>query len=233
VARVIALVEGVTEETFVNVVLSTHLYAQGCHSVDARRIGLGKRRGGIVDWPTAKRDILRHLKQDRERLVTTMVDFYALPKGDSNGWPGRAEAGELPFARKARSVQAAVHAEIVAEMGRNFDPSRFLPFVVMYEFEGLLFSDCALFADGIGEPGLAAEFQAIRDSFASPEEINDSPQTAPAKRIEALVPGYTKPLFGTLAALEIGIPAILMECPHFREWVEQLKAWCRNVDEVL
>ncbi len=227
-ARVIALVEGETEETFVNEVLSTHLYAHGCQAVDARRMGFGNRRGGIVDWPTAKRDILRHLKQDRDRLVTTMVDFYALPRGDSNGWPGRAEAGALPFSRKATFVEAAIHAEIVAEMGRNFDSSRFLPFVMMYEFEGLLFSDCALFAEGIGEPELAADFQAIRDQFASPEEINDSPQTAPSKRIEALVPGYTKPLLGTLAALEIGIPAILAECPHFRDWVGALKAWCQS-----
>ncbi len=227
-ARVIALVEGETEETFVNVVLSGHLYAHGYHLVDARRMGLGQRRGGIIGWPAARRDILRHLKQDRTRLVTTMVDYYALPHGESNGWPGRADAAGLPFAHRAETVQQAVHADIVAEMGRNFDSDRFLPFVVMHEFESLLFSECTRFADGIGAPELAPEFQAIRDAFATPEEINDSPQTAPSKRVEALVPGYTKPLLGTLAALEIGLPAIRAECPHFRNWIERLEHWPRR-----
>ena len=72
---------------------------------------------------------------------------------------------------------------------------------------------------------LAAQFQAIRDAFATPEEINDSPVTHPSKRVEALVPGYEKPLLGALAVLEIGLEAIRAECPHFREWLERLEAW--------
>ena len=221
----IALVEGVTEETFINVVISPRLRSRGYDRVSARRMGLGQQRGGIVRWEVARKDILRHLKQDREWLVTTMVDYYALPKSRTNGWPGRAAAEDLPFVQRAPSVEAAVHADIAAEMGRNFDHRRFLPFVAMHEFEGLLFSDCARFADGIGRPDLSAEFQAIRDDFATPEEINDSPETAPSKRVEALVPGYTKPLFGTLAALEIGLPAMRAECPHFRSWIERLESW--------
>lgn len=226
-ARLLVIVEGETEETFVEEVLSSHLYAHGYLAVSARRIGLGHRRGGIVGWPAARRDILRHLKQDRAWLVTTMVDYYALPQHGPKAWPGRAEAGGLPSARKAETVQNAIRADIATGMGKSFDPARFLPFVVMHEFEGLLFSDCARFAEGIGQPELAPDFQAIRDLFATPEEINDSPQTAPSKRVEALVPGYTKPLFGTLAALEIGLPAIRAECPHFRAWLERLEAWPR------
>jgi hypothetical protein len=36
--------------------------------------------------------------------------------------------------------------------GGRFDPRRFVPFVVMHEFEGLLFSDCAAFSRGIAAP---------------------------------------------------------------------------------
>jgi hypothetical protein len=75
----------------------------------------------------------------------------------------------------------------------------------MHEFEGLLFSDCAAFSRGIGRPDLAAGLQEIRDQFATPEEIDDSPVTAPSKRVEGLVPGYEKPLLGVLAILEIGL----------------------------
>jgi hypothetical protein len=53
---------------------------------------------------------------------------------------------------KVELVEAAVSAEIAGEMGPAFNPARFVPFVVLHEFEGLLFSDCAAFARGIGVP---------------------------------------------------------------------------------
>jgi hypothetical protein len=156
-----------------------------------------------------------------------MVDYYGLPQEGAKAWPGRATAGKLPFARKAATVQKAVHAEVCRKLGKNFNPARFVPYVIMHEFEGLLFSDCARFGEGIGRPELAPAFQAIRDAFASPEEINDSPVTAPSKRVEALVPGYEKPLLGAPAVLEIGLDAIRAECPYFREWLERLERWPR------
>jgi hypothetical protein len=39
-------------------------------------------------------------------------------------------------------------------MGSRFDVRRFIPFVVMHVFEGLLFSDCAAFSRGIDRPDL-------------------------------------------------------------------------------
>ena len=95
---------------------------------------------------------------------------------------------------------------------------------MMHEFEALLFSDCEQFGRGIGRPDLAASFQGIRDQFASPEEIDDSPETAPSRRVELLVAGYQKPLLGILAALEIGLDAMRGECPHFAMWLSRLEA---------
>eukprot|EP00828_Plagiopyla_frontata_P036288 TRINITY_DN47926_c0_g1_i1.p4 TRINITY_DN47926_c0_g1~~TRINITY_DN47926_c0_g1_i1.p4 ORF type:complete len:116 (-),score=18.62 TRINITY_DN47926_c0_g1_i1:94-441(-) len=112
-------------------------------------------------------------------------------------------------------------------MGEGFNPDRFVPFVMMHEFEGWLFSDCERFSQGIGRPELAGAFQAVRDQFGSPEEINDSPVTAPSKRVAQLVPGYQKPLLGSLAVQSIGLDAIRRECPHFRTWLETLEAWPR------
>ena len=63
----------------------------------------------------------------------------------------------------------------------------------------------------------------IRDTFSTPEDINDSTETAPSKRVLELCTGYRKPLHGTLAALEVGIEAMRRECPHFRDWVERLE----------
>jgi len=114
-------------------------------------------------------------------------------------------------------------ADISAEMGGSFDLKRFIPFVVMHEFEGLLFSDCGGFSKGIAKPDLEPAFQQIRDAFQSPEEINDSPATHPSKRVETLVPNYEKPLLGTLAILEIGLAKLRNQCPHFSQWLENLE----------
>ena len=152
-----------------------------------------------------------------------MVDYYGMPQTGSKAWPGRAEAANLAFDHKALAVGNAITADIYRELGDDFDSSRFIPYVMMHEFEGLLFSDPPRFAQGIGRADLLPRLQDIRDQFATPEEINDSPLTAPSSRIRTLAPGYEKPLMGTLAVIEIGLEAIRQECPIFRSWIERLE----------
>ena len=227
-ARLLIHVEGETEETFVNDLLADHLYNFGYEDVSARILGnarLREKRGGIRAWSSVKKDIVNHLKEDSGCLATTMVDYYGLPQTGDRAWPGRAEAGMLPFAQKSSCVESALLADIAKELGGEYEARRFRPFVVMHEFEGLLFSDCRAFAEAIAQPQLAQRFGDIRQQFSTPEEINDSPDTAPSKRVEELVFGYQKPLFGTLAALRMGIATIRRECPHFREWLERLEVW--------
>ena len=108
-------------------------------------------------------------------------------------------------------------------MGGSFDSRRFVPYIVMHEFEGLLFSDPNGFGLGVGRSQLSPSIRAIREDFGTPEEINDSPDTAPSKRIEGLMPGYQKPLHGLQAAQEIGLDAIRRECPQFSNWLDQLE----------
>jgi hypothetical protein len=227
-ARLIVHVEGVTEERFVNEVLANHLFAYGWELVAARRMGSGRKREqrhGIKSWVVARADIIRNLQEDTGRCVTTFVDYYGLPATDPHGWPGRATADRQPLAQRGHFIQQALTADVAATMGDAYAARRFIPFVVMHEFEGLLFSDCERFSRGIGCPALAAPFQAIRDRFGSPEEINDSPTTAPSKRIEALIPTYKKPVLGIAAVLAIGLETIRSACPHFRSWLERLEAW--------
>jgi hypothetical protein len=173
-ARLLIHVEGQTEEDFVNEVLRDQLMARGYDAVDARIVGnarLRRRRGGIRAWPSVRKDIINHLREDPGCIVTTMVDYYGLPQKDAAAWPGRARAGELSPAKRAPCVEEALLNDLVAKMGKRLNPRRFVPFVVMHEFEGLLFSDCAGFSSGIGQPNLEADFRAIRDQFSTPEEI--------------------------------------------------------------
>ncbi|MEZ5635959.1 MAG: DUF4276 family protein [Burkholderiaceae bacterium] len=228
--RLLIHVEGETEESFVNELLAPHLYEFGFTHVGARLLGnarMRERRGGIRAWQAVKKDILRHLQQDAGAASATFVDYYALPAGGHGAWPGRSSAGAAPFATKSGLVEQQIFNEIDADFGAGV-AERFFPYVVMHEFEALLFSNPTAFCVGIGRPDLVGHFQHIRDQFGSPEEINDSPITAPSKRITAVVPGYQKPLFGTLAALEIGLVKIRSECPLFDAWVTKLEVWGRS-----
>jgi hypothetical protein len=223
-SRLMVHAEGPTEELFVNEYLSQHLLRSGFERVDARIIGSSHfrdRRGGIRAWEPLKKQILRHLWSDLGAVATLFVDFYALPEN----WPGRTEASAKQGAsRKAEHVEAALWQDLVQTAGSRFDSRRFVPFVAMHEFEGLLFSDPEKFANAIGRPDLAASFTAIREEFETPEEINDSRHTAPSKRILELHLQYEKPLMGTVAAIGIGLSRIRSECPHFHDWLTRLEA---------
>jgi hypothetical protein len=226
--RILVHVEGETEETFVNEVLAPHLYAVGYTNVSARLVGNARqrdRRGGIRAWHAVRSDIVRHLKEDQGCAATLMVDYYGLPQS----WPNRSQATVQPFPQNAILVESGILSDVVAEMGPEFGASRFIPYVMMHEFEGLLFSDCDGFGQAVGRPDLVSHFQKIRDAFDTPEHINDSPVTAPSKRVESLMPGYQKPLSGTLAVIEIGLKKIRDQCPRFRCWLEQLEARATKV----
>ena len=220
--RLVVLVEGQTEEDFVNSVLSAHLYSVGYTSVRAHLLGNARQRaqsGGIVPWEIAKRDILDDLLHDRGAVVTTMVDYYAMPES----WPGRAEAGTNQTAGdKAVTVEEAVLEQITVSL-TNFNPRRFIPYVVMHEFEGLLFSDPVGLANSIGKPELSRQFQSIRSSSGSPEEINDSRDTCPSRRVMALDRQYQKRIDGVQAIRNIGLSATRRECPLFDKWITRLE----------
>jgi hypothetical protein len=82
----------------------------------------------------------------------------------------------------------------------------------------------------IGRADPELRFQQIRNRFATPEKINDSPETAPSKRIGAQFPGYEEPLLGVQAVLEITLAQIPSECPHFDCWLQRLEALIQAVD---
>ena len=225
--RLLVHVEGETEETFVNKVRAPHLYRVGYVQVGARLMGNARQRsgrGGGRAWPAVRQGIVNHLNTDPGCIVSMMVDYYGLPQTGTRAWPKRADSAQRPFPCEPVNVENALHDDVIRQMGPGFNANRFVPFVMMHEFEALLFSDCRRFAEGIGgSPQLSVAIQGIRDQFNNPEHINDSPVTAPSKRILALVPNYQKPLDGTNAALRIGLDAIRSQCPHFADWLARLE----------
>ena len=185
-SRLLIHVEGETEETFVDEVLAPHLYSYGYSKISARLLGNARmraKRGGIKSWVSVRNEILKHLKAEVGCLSTMMVDYYALPQKDTSNWPQRAASNTLAFEEKPRIIQAAIHADICVQMGFGFNVRRFIPYIMMHEFEGLLFSDPEKLAAGMGKASLWGDLEAIKASFSTPEHINDSPLTAPSKRI--------------------------------------------------
>ena len=224
--RLLVSVEGQTEETFVREVLRPHLEARGYFAVNARLMGNVRQRsgrGGVRRWPEISRDLRRHLVEDPRVVLGVMVDYYGMPKSADGGWPGREAASALPASQRGAAVETAIADAVANSLGSSFDRRRFVPCVVMHEFEALLFSDCTAFASALESLDLAPQLQAIRDQFETPEEIDDSPVTAPSKRVEGLVRRYQKPLHGPLAARAIGLATIVRECQHFGRWLTRLE----------
>ncbi len=204
--RLYVVVEGQTEESFVNAVLLPVLLS---HQVLATSI----LTGGNPRWSRVRQDVAT-LLHDRTAFVTTMFDLYGL----GPDWPRRLPSPIHNGAVAARQIEHAT-AEAIAS-----NPPRFIPHIQPFEFEALLFSEPTLLADAIGAPAVAPRLGAIRGQFQSPEEINDSPQTAPSKRILGCFPAYQKVLHGALAAQTIGLDRMRAECPHFSAWIDRLIA---------
>jgi len=217
--RVYIVVEGPTEESFVSNVLAASLWRLHVYLYPII-LGSPGHRGGNPNYARVKRDLVTQLKQDHEAYCSTMIDLYGLGKG----FPGTPLPGNLTNIDKVRHIERAVKADIVAELPDLRPDVRFVPYLQLHEYEGLLFSDPQAFASGIGRQHLATHFQAIRGSFPTPEDINDDPNTAPSKRIIAAYEGYSKPIDGLRAAKAVGLEKMRQECPHFREWLEQLEA---------
>lgn len=211
--RINLVVEGQSEETFVRDFLAPTLALQGL-AIVARCVETGKKRvgtfkGGMTSYLKAKNDISQWLRQDRNAYVSTMFDLYALP----NDFPGFATPNLMGHA-KAQAIETALAADI---NDRNF-----VPYIQVHEFEALVFSEIQQIEEVIPDCRAGNALHNVRLQHQTPEHINDGPNTAPSKRILTHVPSYRKVLHGSRLTKRIGLPKILGECSHFKEWVDQL-----------
>ena len=143
-------------------------------------------------------------------FVTSLVDFY--------GFRGKGSA-------TPDELEKIIDEKINSNIQRSWDQTRVFSYVQQHEFEGLLFSDVSVFAGLIDVPDGAVEaLRTIRSRFPTPEDINDSSDTAPSKRIVKLIPRYQKVVDGYVVAKEIGLDAICAECPRFNAWVTRLES---------
>lgn len=216
--RVHVICEGQTEETFVNELLAPVFQQKGI-SLLPSLIGKPGHKGGNFKIERLQTDVRIRLLSDQSCYCTTFFDYHGLP----SAFPGKSKANQqTQIADKSQTVQQAMLQALEDTVGDNAI-RRFIPYVHMYEFEALLFSNPTAFANGVGRTELGLQLSKIAHAFTTPEHINDSPQTAPSKRIESLIPGYEKPLMGNLAALEVGLEAMRKQCGLFNAWLDEIE----------
>lgn len=217
--RIYVVVEGQTEESFIKNLLAEDFWPHQIY-LSPILLGVPGHKGGRVNYDRVLRDVIVQLKQDRAAYCSTMLDFYGLGRG----FPGTPQPPSLTHIQKVQSIEQAVKQDICRRVPDLQADIRFIPYVQLHEYEGLLFSDPAAFAGALGKPELTRRFQTIRDEFDTPEDINNDPAKAPSKRVLQAYPSYGKVIDGTLAACAVGIATMQRECRHFRNWLGRLKA---------
>ena len=197
-------VEGETEEDFVKKVLRGHFNPSHFYLHPVLPAG----RGGNISVPRLA-SAMRRLLQNFH-AVTSLVDFYGF----------KNKGGATP-----KDLERQVLEAMSRTMSRPPSERRVFPYVQRHEFEGLLFSDVGGFRSirpfsDLDEKKLLG----IRQQFATPEEIDDGPDTAPSKRLTGLLPRYDKREHGPLVAEAIGIARIRAECPRFDGWLKKIES---------
>jgi hypothetical protein len=219
---IVAIVEGQTEQAFVRDQLAPHL---GLRGVGIRAILSGRtgHDGGVKPWAQARRDIIFALRQGA--YVTTMFDYYALP----DCWPGRMDAGALPWDHRAEHVEARLLEDIAEQMGERFHPAQFIPYIQLHEFEALAFSNVkvltsvAASVSNTAPATLSFRLAAVVAQAGNPEAIDDGRDTCPSRRISALVPGWRKRTHGPIVTRRTGLDRIREQCAHFAQWLTRLE----------
>ena len=210
--RVLVLVEGQTEERFIKDLLRPYLWGIAIDVIPT--IAITKRvksgpdfKGGITDYQKVANDVTRLLGDTDAAGVTTFIDYYGLP----SDFPGMASRPD------GASIQRAGHVE--AEWKSQITDTRFQPYLMIHEFEALLFSKPEEISRALNEPAALSQLEHVRASFLTPEEIDENPESAPSKRIIEIARGYRKAVHGPIVAQRIGLQLIREQCTHFNDWL--------------
>lgn len=214
--RLLVLAEGDSEELFVEKILSPHLQPLGVFAratcVVSKRLASGKKFTGGNLWSNVRLS-LRPLLADSDAWVTTLLDFYGLP----DDFPGLSGLPSLP----GSALDAVRHVERALSVTMG-SPARFIPFIVLHEFEAWYFANPVKVAEFFGTPSVAETMEQASREAGGPENINQGKETHPSKRLERYGMGFRKTSAVALLQ-EIGIDAIRRACPHFNNWLTHLE----------
>jgi hypothetical protein len=214
--RIIIICEGPTEIEFCKDVLYSHFQVQDIyiHTPLIRKSG-----GGIVPWVNLKKQIETHLLQDHQAIVTTFIDYYGIK--DKFGFPKWDISKDiLDKNDRMLFLETSMKDDFSSEIGY-----RFLPYIQLHEFEGLLFNNILAFTNHIPQTDFVNMEELINTIKLNPnpELINDTPENAPSFRLKRLIKGYNKIVYGSIIAQEIGLEQLRNKSPRFNNWIGSLE----------
>ena len=203
--------EGQTEESFVNDVLYPYFSRMDIYVTPiihkTKRTPTKAFKGGVNRYAPIKDELIK-LCQDSNCIVTTMFDYYAMPEDTPF-----IDHQDIDIYKRIDFIENAINEDIGYK--------NLLFNLVLHEFEALLFSEPQAF-EHIASDRVVRQLQAIRNSAETPEHINNSAETAPSKRIQNVVNGYSKVRQGIIVAKYIGIDKMMSECKHFSAWINKI-----------
>ncbi len=214
--RVIIICEGPTEQVFCKTNLQMHMQGKG---ILIQTPLIKHSRGGIVKWSILKQQIETHLKSEPTAIVSTFIDYYGLySKHSFPEWETSERISDKNLRMDA--LENAMSDDIHEDLRY-----RFIPYLQLHEFEGLLFNDIDIFYSQIPKKDII-NIQELEKTFAeyeNPEMINNSRNTSPSHRLERIINGYNKVVYGDILAEAIGLPRIRYKSPRFNNWISILE----------
>jgi hypothetical protein len=193
--RIAISVEGATEERFIQIVLAPYLLIKGIY---ATPISLN----GNISVDRVNRE-LKHLVHSFD-YTSTFYDFYGFKHKDD--------------LETKRSLEEKIHSAVEVHLQH-----RLIPYIQMYEFEGLLFSSPSAIASHLQDTKLDEWATEILNEFNNnPEKVNNSKETAPSKRLEKRTI-YRKTTHGPNIAKEIGLSKLREMCSGFNAWLLRIE----------
>jgi hypothetical protein len=214
--RIIVICEGETEREFCNTLLSPFFLKK---EIFIQPPLIKKSMGGIVNWSDLRKQIILHLKNDRTAFVTTLIDYYGLYS--KYNFPKWDEAESQSDKNNRMDILEKGMANSIEEEFRF----RFIPYLQLHEFEGLLFNDINIFFEQIPKNELVGldELKSTFSNFSNPEMINNNRQTSPSHRLQRIILGYDKIVYGNILAEAIGLEKIRTKSPRFNNWINSLE----------
>jgi hypothetical protein len=230
------IAEGYSENGFLNRLLGAHLGALGL-ALHVPIIGKATSKGGLKfrSFDQVCQEVVQFLRSRQAPYVTTFFDFYGLPTSHSSGWQFVADAKKRHVAPSSAAAELENHfLEHVTSMVNRADvAARFHPYVQVHELEALFFSQPDVLAETLGNKGIEKALRQIVTDCGGCELINDSPQTAPSKRLERVSANYKKGRSAMAHAPRLGsnldLSLIRTACPRFHNWLSQLEFFAENI----
>lgn len=175
--------------------------------------------GGIVRWGILKKEIETYLRE-KDVFVTMLIDYYGVYS--KYRFPSWDESLRI-IDKNARMdfLERAMQNDINPLVGQ-----RFIPYIQLHEFEGLLFNEIDIFYEQVPKEelvGVRELQQTFKDYPNNPEMINNNPETSPSHRLKRIISGYNKVLYGHYFAEAIGLERIRNKSPRFNEWLGKIE----------